>query len=163
MISEKAKKDLEEMLESIQSKYEEYKVQAGKDLEIDPDAHDLDRIVLETPKIMSRYNDAFSDETLVLKDLYTLKKKVELERWKFWSGKQSDKYYAENGIVHEKILKADVDKYLSADEKLILLNKVINTQKAICDYLERVIKEIQSRNFHCKVALEWRRFTSGGM
>ena len=111
---------------------------------------------------MVKYNDAFTDESLALKDFYGFRRKVELERWKYWSGKQTDKYYAKNGIVHEKILKGDIEKYLKADEKMALVDELISIQKAIAEYLERCIKELQSRNFHCKVAADWRKFTSGG-
>jgi len=103
----------------------------------------------------------FTDETITLKNLYSFKEKTKLERWKYWMGKQTDKYYAENGLQHEKILKSDVDKYMAADDKLELVNDVVTRQKALVDYVEKVMKEIGNRGFHIKSIIEWRRFTSG--
>ena len=161
MLNDKVKESFLSLKDDTKRKLSKIKESASKDLEID--GFDIDGEVLKTPKILSKYNDIFTDETLVLKDMYTLKEKIKLERWKYWSGKQTDNYYVENGILHEKILKTDIDKYLAADEKIILINDVISIQKAIVDYLERCIKEIQSRNFHCKVAVDWRKFQSGGI
>ena len=159
-MNKETKEKLNEIKESLKESLKEIKIQAEKDLEIND--IDIDNSVLDTPKIHNKYNNLFTDHTLHLKELYGLKEKTKLERWKYWSGKQTDRYYAENGIVHEKILKSDVDKYLSADEKMILVNEIIAIQKAIVDYLERCIKEIQSRNFHIRACIDWRKFTSGG-
>lgn len=161
MINEQVKEDLLELKSELKQTLEKIKTDSDKDLEIDD--IDLDRAVLDTPKLHNKYNALFTDATLNLKELYAFKEKIKLERWKYWGGKQSDKYYAANGLVHEKILKGDLEKYLSADDKLILVNDIVSTQKAICDYLERCIKEIQSRNFHIKAAIDWRKFTSGSM
>lgn len=158
-MDQESKQQYGELLLSIKQNLKTYKERAEKDLIIDE--LDLDESVLKTPRIMSKYNDYFTTETLVLKDLYQIKKRIELERWKYYSGKQSDQYYSKNGIVHEKILKGDIDKYLGADEKMNLIDSIIAQQKAVVDYLERAIKEIQSRNFHCKVAVDWRKFTAG--
>ena len=150
---------LKEMIQTIMTRYEEIKDQAESDTEIDE--FDLDRELLRTPKLHSKYLNLFTENTLYLKDLYSFKEKVKLERWKYWQGKQSDRYYTDNGPVHEKILKTDLDKYLGADDKLKLVNDACSAQKAICDYLERTLKEIGNRGFHIKSAIEWRKFCNG--
>jgi hypothetical protein len=160
MLNEQVKEELESMRDGLKDQLKSIKQQTEKDLEIDD--IDLDRAVLDTPKLLNKYNIMFTDATLDLKDLYGFKEKVKLERFKYWAGRQTDQYYAKHGLVHEKILKGDIDKYLSADDKLSLVNEIVSTQKAICDFLERTIKEIQSRNFHCKIALEHRKFMMGG-
>lgn len=161
MLSDKARSDLEELRDDLRQSLDKVKKQAETDLEIDD--IDLDSAVLYTPKLMNKYNGLLTDHTLTLKELYAFREKVKMERWKYWMGRQTDQYYATHGLVHEKILKGDIDKYMSADEKMILVSEIVGTQKAIVDYLERCMKEIQSRNFHCKVAVDWRRFTQGGM
>jgi len=153
--------DLLDLKDDIMAELESIKTNAAIDLALDD--FDLDSEVLKTPKVHTRYNDLFTDHTLKLKDLYALKEKTKLERWKYYQGRQTDKYYVDHGIIHEKILKSDVDKYLAADEKLIIVNEIVSVQKAIADYLERCIKEIQSRNFHCRVAIDWRKFQNGIM
>lgn len=161
MLNDEVKQDLESMRDDLKSQLKKYKDYAEKDLEIDD--IDLDRAVLDTPKLLNKYNILFTDATMDLKDLYAFKEKVKLERWKYWGGRQTDQYYAKHGLVHEKILKGDIDKYMAADDKLILVNEIVSTQKALCDFLERTLKEIQSRNFHIKAAIDWRKFQQGSM
>ena len=133
--------------------------QSEKDVEI---SDDLDVESMKTGKILAKYLRLYTNESLVLKDLFTLKEKTKLERWKFYSGKQTEKYMIENGILHEKILKMDIDKYLASDEKMIAVNHIINIQKALVDYYEKITKELSSsRNFQIKAAIEWRKFVSG--
>jgi hypothetical protein len=150
---------LNELIDSIKSRYEEIKCEAEKDLEIDE--FDLDTSLLAIPKLHGKWLDRFTENTIFLKDLYSLKEKTKLERWKYYQGKQTDKYYAENGIVHEKILKTDLDKYLSADEKIKMVNDACTHQKALTDYIEKVMKEISNRNFHIRAIIDWRKFTNG--
>ncbi len=150
---------LQELNNSLVGRLEELKQQDEVDLEIDE--IDLDKSLMDIPQLHAKYLSTFTDETIKMKELYGFREKIKLERWKYWQGKQTDKYYAENGIVHEKILKSDVDKYLAADDKMVLVNDITSTQKAIVDYLERVIKEITNRGFHIKSIIDWRRFTSG--
>lgn len=159
-ISEKETELFNAMSESIKDKLNKIKTESEKDLEIDDT--ELDSEVLKTPKLYSRYLNKYTDEVIVLKDFYSMKDKFKLERWKYYSGTQTDKYYAENGIFHEKILKSDIDKYLDADPKMKAINDLIALQKTLCDHIEKVMKEISNRNFHIKAAIEWRRFTSGG-
>lgn len=159
MLSEQVRNDLISIRDGLKESLEEFKTQASNDLVIDD--IDLDRAVLDTPKIHNKYNSLFADATITLKEFYSFGERVKLERWKYWSGKQTDKYYSTHGNVHEKILKSDLDKYLGADEKIILVKDIISIQKTICDFLEKCIKEIQTRNFHIKAAIDWRKFTNG--
>lgn len=158
-IAADVKQQLEELKQSIRYNLEDIKKEADKDLEIDE--FDLDAALLEIPKLHGKWLSTFTDETVILKDLYGFKERVKLERWKYYQGKQTDKYYAENGIVHEKILKSDLDKYLGADDKLTLVNEVVTMQKALVDYIEKTMKEIGNRGFHIRSIIDWRRFTSG--
>lgn len=146
-------------IEQTRLKLDELIEKSKKDLHIDE--IDLEQTLLRLPKMQSDYLSMYAKETVKLKDLYSLKEKIKLERWKYWSGKQTDKYYKENGIVHEKVLKSDIEKYLSADDKIGLINEYVSVQKAHVDYLEKVIKEIGNMGFHIKAIIEWRKFSSG--
>lgn len=158
-IQAEVKEQLEELKESIQDRLEQVKKQAENDLEIDD--FELDRALLDTPKLHGVWLTMFTDETINLKELYSLKEKVRLERWKYYQGKQTDEYVAKNGIIHEKILKSDLDKYLNADSKLSLVNDIVTVQKALVDFIEKTLKEIGNRGFHIKSVIDWRKFSSG--
>lgn len=158
-IQAEVKEQLEELKESIQDRLEQVKKQAENDLEIDD--FELDRALLDTPKLHGVWLTMFTDETINLKELYSLKEKVRLERWKYYQGKQTDEYVTKNGIIHEKILKSDLDKYLNADSKLSLVNDIVTVQKALVDFIEKTLKEIGNRGFHIKSVIDWRKFSSG--
>lgn len=159
-IQTEAREQLNDLRQTIKDRLDVVKKEADQDLEIND--LDLDESLLDIPKKHSKWVSYLTDETINLKELYSLKERVKLERWKYYTGKQTDEYVAKNGILHEKILKSDVDKYLSADEKLVLINDVVSVQKALVEYIERTLKEIGNRGFHIKSIIEWRKFTSGG-
>lgn len=151
--------ELEELKAQAKESLQEYKDQSREDLEIDDASPDQE--LFNIPNLFSKYNEYYVDETIRLKELYSFKERVRMERWKYWMGKQTDKYYAENGLVHDKIMKGDIDKYMAADEKLIAVNDIVSIQKAIVDFLERIMKEIGGRNWEIKTAVDWRKFVSG--
>lgn len=129
--------------------------------EVAIDEFDLDGESLKTPKLHSRWMSILGDEAARLVTLQNLQKKVYLERWKYYNGKQPDSYYREHGVVHDKILKGDIGMYLDADEYVAIMKEIVNAQSHLVDFLEKTIKEISSRTFHLKNAIEWRRFESG--
>lgn len=155
-IPESVEKRFKDMLELVKSDFEQIKKEIEKDLEIEE--FDLDKSLLDIPKLQTKWSSRLADETLVLRDLYNTRRTIELERWKYYNGKQTDKYLSEYGVVHEKILKSDIDKYLSCDPKMHLINSIVNVQKEKVDFIERGIKEIASRGFHIKSIIDWRRF-----
>lgn len=142
----------------LQQKYKDIKDQSYKDLIIDE--FELDRELIRTPMILMKYSDIFNTELINLKQMYGLKEKIKHQRWIYYSGKANDKTYAKEPL-HITILKSDVEKYMSADDRLSQIDELISIQKGIVDYIEKCIKEIQSRNFHIKSIIDWRKFQSG--
>jgi hypothetical protein len=153
------KSDIEDLKTELQYKFDEYKALAEAELTIDE--FNLDGESIRTPKLHSRWLGFLCDEGVKLKQIQNLSKSLYLERWKYWSGKASDQYYAKHGPVHEKILKTDLDIYLNADVVLSTMKEVLEQQNRIVDFLERSVKEITSRTFHIKSAIDWRKFESG--
>lgn len=151
--------ELNDILKDIQESFEQIKIKAGEELVIDE--FDLDGESLKTPKLLTAWLGRLGDESLKLKSFINMQKKFQLERWRYYLGTQTDKYYAEYGIMHTKILKTDVQAYLDADDYLIAVKKIVDTQDQIVAFIERSVKEISSRTFHIKSAIDWRRFQSG--
>lgn len=155
-IPDNIKEDLEGIKTSIKDRLDTIKNEAHKDTNIDE--FELDKALLDTPKLYSKWLEYHTEETINLKDLYSFKEKVKLERWKYYMGKQDSKYYHLYGQVHEKILKTDVEKYLMADVKIIMVNDIVTVQKALTDFIEKTLKEISNRGFHIKSIIEYRKF-----
>lgn len=151
--------DLNDILNEILESFESLKKDAGESIQIDE--LDLDGESIRTPKLLTTWIGRLGDESLKLKSFLHMQKKIQLERWRYYLGTQTDKYYAEYGIMHTKILKTDVQAYMDADDYIIAVKKIVDTQNEIVIFLERIIKEISSRTFHIKSAIDWRRFQSG--
>lgn len=139
--------------------FEVIKNRASEELVIDD--HDLDGESLRTPKLLTSWLSLLGEESLKMKMFAGIQKRYYLERWRYYLGTQTDKYYAEHGIMHTKILKTDVQTYLDADEIMITVKKIVDTQDQVVAFIERSVKEISSRTFHIKSAIDWRRFQSG--
>lgn len=135
------------------------KAQVMADSEIDEVS--LDYASLSTAKLLSKYGTLYSDEYLTLSDLKDRQKKYKLERWKYYSGKQTSKYYADFGAMHEEINRGDLEKYLDADPIMVAVNKVVDIQTAIVSLLDKTSKELNGRNYQIKTALDYRKFVSG--
>lgn len=138
---------------------ENLKKLASEELTIDD--HDLDTEALKTPKLHTRWLDLLSQSAIRAKSLKSTYNKFYLERWKYYSGTATDKYYADYGQVNVKIQKSDMSLYLDADEMLCILQDAVEAEQQAVAFCEKVVKEVSSRTFHIKSAIDWRRFTSG--
>lgn len=126
------------------------------------DEHDLDTESLRTPRLHTRWLDLLSSAAIKLKSIQNMQKKLYMERWKYYSGTATDKYYADYGVFHNKILKTDINIYLDSDDILCEAKELLDIHEQIVDFCERTVKEISSRTFHIRAAIDWRKFASGG-
>ena len=62
-----------------------------------------------------------------------------------------------------KILRADIDKYLLSDPEIIQQSQKIEYLKTVVNHVEQIIRQINNRTFQIKNAIEWKKFTSGGI
>jgi len=60
-----------------------------------------------------------------------------------------------------KILKSDINIYLEADVELQQIDQKVEYLKQIVNYLERVLREINNRNWNIRNAIEWKKFLHG--
>jgi hypothetical protein len=60
-----------------------------------------------------------------------------------------------------KLLKADVQEYIDADENVIESKKLLALQEEKVDYLESIVKGLSTRGYLIKNAIDWKRFTEG--
>lgn len=149
---------IDELNDNILSEYHRIKEMAEKDMDIDD--LELDRESVSVPKLYSKYLSEHFECARRYMDLKERKDALFLERWRYYMGKQTDQYYAKNPL-HERVLKTDVDKYLAADSMLVKMNRAVNMQKSVLEYVEGILKEIQRRGFHIRAAIDFIRFQNG--
>lgn len=151
--------DLSSLKESIEKILEVVLSASKEDSEMDE--VDLDAEAIRITSLHAKWLDFYTYNKSTASKLSSSQKKLILERWKYYNGKQTDEYYAAHGFLHEKILKTDLDKYLEADSVLTEMKEIVNMQYQIVDCAERMLKELNSRGFNIKNAIEWRRFQAG--
>lgn len=151
--------DLIDLIEKAFNTLDDLSEATEKDVEIDE--FDIDGEAIRTPKLHQKYLSRLSHESITLVKMQQLQKRIYMERWKYYNGKQTDKYMATHGILNDKIIKGDIDKYLAADKRLGYANELLAVQKEIVNFLEKTVKDISNRGFHIKSVIDWRRFESG--
>lgn len=149
---------IEEIKLSVLTRTQDLKKQAE---ELHIDEFDLDSESLKTPRLHSKWLSVLGEEAYRLKQFNNVQSKLYLERWRYYNGTQDDKYYQKHGIVHHKILKTDLDMYMKADKYMCAMSEVVVMQECLVNFLEKTVKEITSRTYHIKSAIDWRRFQSG--
>ena len=60
-----------------------------------------------------------------------------------------------------KLLKADIDTYIEADNDVIASSKIIALHEEKVGYLESIVKSLSTRGYLIKNAIDWKRFTEG--
>jgi hypothetical protein len=123
----------------------------------------LDIESLKIPQLHSKYLNFLMDERLALRKLETDYRVLLRAKWEYYTGKMSQEELTARGWepFALKILRNDLDLYLDSDADLIKLKQKSDFQKEKIALLEEVVKELNTRHWKIRNAIEWRRFTNG--
>jgi len=132
-----------------------------RDMVLDDAALDLES--LKIPQLHSKYLNFLMDERLALRKLETDYRVLLRAKWEYYTGKMSQEELTARGWepFALKILRNDLDLYLDSDADLIKLKQKSDFQKEKIALLEEVVKELNTRHWKIRNAIEWRRFTNG--
>lgn len=133
--------------------------EAATDSKIDKTQLDIES--LKTPEIVNKYLKELFQTRLNYQSLKIEYEELYLERWMYYTGKADASVYQKEPFDF-KLLKADVEKFLSADKKLMELKMKISLREEKIRFLEETIKTMNNRSFTIKNAIDWMRFTNGG-
>ena len=127
------------------------------------DDTELDIESLKIPQLHNKYLNIYHDERLLLSKVDSELKKTIRIKWEYYTGKLDEDTLKELGLepFPLKILKQDLDKYLQSDDDIITLSHKVDYQKEKVEYLESIIKELNTRHWKIRNAIEWRKFVSG--
>jgi hypothetical protein len=153
-------KNIKAIRDDVTASFEELKGFAIAELNIDE--FDLDLEAFRTPRLHTRWLDLLGAASTEYKKVENIYKKLYLERWKYYSGTATDKYYAEFGQMHHKVQKSDMDIYLNADDILCDAKEALEVCNQKVNFCEKSLKEISARTFHIRAAIDWRKFSAGG-
>ncbi len=139
-------------------KIEELYKEAERDLKIDDTELDLESI--RTPQIHNKYLKYFTQHSLQYKKLNDDYKVLYRIKWEYYTGKADPEIY-KNKPFDLKVLRTDVGIYLDSDVDLQQLSQRMAYTKQIIEYLERILKEINNRNWNIRNTIEWKKFLHG--
>ena len=129
-----------------------------RDLKIDDTELDLESI--RTPQLHNKYLKLYTTHSLQLKRLQDEYKVLYRVKWEYYTGKASPETYKEKPF-DIKVLKSDIGIYIDADADLQQLSQRVAYTKQITDYLERILREINNRNWNIRNTIEWKKFLHG--
>ena len=137
---------------------EELYDEVEKDLKIDDTELDLESI--RTPQLHNKYLKLYTKHSLQLKRLQDEYKVLYRLMWEYYTGKSVPEVYAAKPF-DLKILKADIGIYLDSDSELQQLSQKVSYAKEITNYLEKILREINNRNWTIRNTIEWKKFIHG--
>lgn len=127
------------------------------------DQTELDTESLKIPQLHGKYLNFLTDERLTMRKLEGDYNTLLRVKWEYYTGKMSQEELNSRGWepFSLKILRNDLDLYLNSDAELLKCGQRISLQKEKISLLEEVIKELNTRHWKIRNAIEWRKFTSG--
>jgi len=121
---------------------------------------ELDRESLRTPYLYDKYLKMYQETKLQLRKVQQKYNELKLEKHRYYTGNADPEVYKKSpfGI---KVIKQDLELYMSADPELAKAYDLVDYISTIKDFLEKTLKNIENRNWNIKNAIEWRKFLSG--
>ena len=129
-----------------------------RDLKIDDTELDLESI--RTPQLHNKYLKLYTKYSLQLKITQDDYKILYRSKWEYYTGKADPDVYREKPF-DLKILKADVAIYLDSDKEIQELGQKEAYIQAVVTYLEKILREINNRNWTIRNTIEWKKFIHG--
>ena len=127
------------------------------------DETELAQESVKIPQLHNKYLIFYSNEKLRLKtQRFEHSKLVKLKK-EYYGGKMSQEELEaiDWEPFQHKLLKADVEQYVDADDNVIESKKMLALQEEKVDYLEAIVKGLSTRGYLIKNAIDWKKFTEG--
>lgn len=126
--------------------------------------HDLSGESLKIPLLHNKYLRLYSQENSKLKKLELQYKKLNVLKYDYYMGnlngsEELTKLGWEPFL--KTVLRADIQKYIEADTDIQKLCQIIDNQREKVEVLNSIMKEIMSRNFIIKSAIDFMKFQNG--
>ena len=136
----------------------ELQKEVDRDIKIDDTELDIESI--RTPQLHNKYLKHYTKYSLQLKRVRDEYKSLHRLKWEYYTGKAQPIVYEQNPF-DLKILKSDVYIYLEADRDLQEIGDKEAYLATVVNYLEKVLREINNRNWTIRNTIEWKKFLHG--
>ena len=142
-------------------KFEEIQIAWTRDCEMDET--ELSHESIKIPQLHNKYLIFYSNEKLKFKEIKYLFAGLIKRKRDYYSGRMTaEELEASDWEPFQlKLLKADVQEYIDADDNVIESKKLLALQEEKVNYLESIVKSLTTRGYLIKNAIDWTRFTEG--
>ena len=141
-------------------KLSELQAEAKEDLII-IDNEDLHQQSYKNQIIKPKWLDYKSKYKLMMFQSKAEHKRLYRQKWEYYGGKSDAKVYAAKPF-DLKVLKTDLGVYINSDEDVIEVEKKIIYYEIVIEFIDGVIKSIDSRGWDIRNAQDWKKFIAGG-
>ena len=139
-------------LETLQDKWKEDSV-------IDPDKYGEESVRI--PQLHMRYLEFYNTFSLMKKDRESEMKALVRDKWIYYKGKAPSTVYKEVPFDLKLTTTDEIKMFIGADDEIRKLQYKIDYIEQTIFFLDGVLRQINSRNYQIKNAIEWERFQSG--
>ena len=142
-------------------KFEEIQYQWTLDCVMDET--ELSKESIKIPQLHNKYLIFYSNEKLKFKEIKYLFAGLVRRKRDYYSGRMTveELEAADWEPFQLKLLKADVQEYIDADDNVIESKKLLALREEKVNYLESIVKSLTTRGYLIKNAIDWKRFTEG--
>ena len=113
------------------------------------------------PQLHLRYMEIYNTYALMKKERQSEYRKMVREKWIYYKGKAPAQKYKELPFDFKLMTKEEVNMFIESDDDIQKLQLKIDYIDQVLFFLDGVLKQVGSRNFQIKNAIEWERFQSG--
>ena len=138
---------------------EELKQESYKDLPV-TNVENIDQESFYNQEIKAKWLDYKSRFELLLARSKGDYQVLYREKWEYYGGKSDAKVYAAKPF-DLKVLKTDLQIYISSDSDIIELSNKIAYLETTIKFIDGVIKSIDNRGWDIKHAITWKQFEAG--
>ena len=139
-------------IEQLQEKWKEDSV-------IDPDKYGEESVRI--PQLHMRYMEFYNTFSLMKKDRESEMKALIRDKWIYYKGKAPSTVYKEVPFDLKLTTTDEIKMFIGADDEIRKLQYKIDYIEQTIFFLDGVLRQINSRNYQIKNAIEWERFQSG--
>ena len=129
------------------------------DSKLDDDLHDNDSIAI--PQLHMKYMEFHNTYSLMKKQRELEMKRLIKEKWLYYKGKAPSSVYKEMPFDLKLTSKEEISMFIEADDDITKLQYKIDYIEQVLFFLDGILRMINSRTYHIKNAIEWKRFNAG--
>jgi len=130
------------------------------------DQTNLGRAAARVPELHAKYLNMLSSVRLQYRKAEADYLRLRKLKYRYYRGELSKEELTELGwsqYLNNKPLKNEMDEFMTSDDDIIQSMDKLEYIKTVLYQLEQILKSINSRTWDVKSAIEWYKFTNGGM